>query len=992
MATVVALLFGLLPLSAPKAQAYSAEGRVIVELSGVSNITTHGDREIKGTDHVTKQPYKFRQERWGRDFTYLLSGLRRSSYDVEFSFFEPVYGPGERVFTVYANGNPLAGLTNLDIASKVGQNTAYQVTSRNVAAPGGKMELRFLASSREATICNIRLLSSGTTALEINVLTDRHWQSLPVRFVNRDGQAAHEVILGRLGSRFMINPQPQFLAWRQSPLGTWSDDLSELVLAFRDAEGDIRCLPFTARYPVFSQISQRETVTGVEYVCGDPSLPFQVKVTFRAPFYPRDIRLSSAPFFYLDVEVLNRTSQVTEGTFLLALAHRDDNTGPNSPSPLTSAPGYRFRTRYTFGSESYVRPDNNSGFVAFDEALALYEDEGVTWHYQDPVDTSWIWPSPSGYPLPYRQLVYTFTPRGYTGLEWGFQLPPNEGQVKNAVLAAHSSSPVLNVRGDNSYRFLYNRPGGPELTSVEAVVGYAVSERDEILAKSDFFDRLFSSEYLSPFPEAGRRLLAMAFQNFIINTWWCYGSGGQEWFSVWEGIPCMFHSTIDVEYNNAWFYLLFWPELLGKLLREWTYFEKTNPQGKYLSHDMGVVNRVTGMAYPHDMPVEENANYLLLLYSYWKHTGDTEALSELYPKASEYLRFLINCDVDGNGLPDLHTSNTIDQGSDAIQHARNQVYLGVKVLASCRAFVEMSEALGKGGNLTSSATDTVARINVTLGDLWLGDHFAICDDPDIPPEEAEAYSLYASNGLLYLLASGLDAGLTVDNLERMKKDIASGASRLTRRYGDVHTSVKNENQWVSQNVWRDAIGYYLGLAEWPRGQDARTSRYWNLQLLYATQQRGGFWDVCDYRDYYFTGTSEAFARGFASPEQLQAYLQSLSGAGEEFSGAFSLLEPYQQSLGYYPRGATALVLIPALARLRLDRPSGILLYEPAWSPARVPVFACADWEAPDPAARIPLLVFDERGNLVQVSNRDLLPGRLAKPGYRPIADLEARPF
>ncbi len=989
---LVALLTVASPLfTTPMVRAHSSEGPFIVELSGVSRISVHDPNKIAGTDHQTRQAYKFRHERWGKDFTYLLAGLRRSTYDVELSFLEPVYGPGERIFTVFANGSPLPGLVDLDIASRVGRNAAFQVTARNVRAPGGRLELRFQAKSREATVCHIRLITSGTTALEINVREDRHWQSLPPRFVNRDGQDVHEVILGRLGSRFMINPQPQLLAWRKSPLGTWADDLSELVLAFKDAEGDIRCLPFTPRYPVFSRISQRNGLTGVTYFCSDPDLPFSVEVTLRAPFYPRDTLLSTAPFFYMDVKVANHSSNAAPGSFLLVMPHKDDLTGGNAPEPLASAPGYRFRTRYTFGAESYVQTGNNSGFVLFEEAISLSDEFDVSWYYQNPQDGGWIWPSPAGYPLPYPHGVYTFLPRSHTGFEWSFQLSPGESQSKEAILAAHTSSPVLNVRGDRSFRFLYNSQEGPSLTSVEKVVAYAHSERGTILEKADFFESLFSPAHLSPISDAGKNLLALAFQNFLVNTWWCYGAQNQEWFSVWEGIPCMFHSTIDVEYNNAWFYLLLWPELLGKLLRQWTLFEKTSPQGRYLSHDMGVVNQVTGMAYPHDMPVEENANFLLLLYAYWRHTGDRTALEELYPKAVEYLRFLLNCDTDGNGLPDLHTSNTIDQGSDAIQHARNQTYLGVKVLASCRAYHDMAGALLKTDGLVNSAREAIVRINLTLDKMWLGDHFAVCDDPSIPREEAEAYSLYASNGLLYLLTSGLDTGLTAENLERMGKDILSSASRLTRRYGDVHTSVNNENQWVSQNLWRDALGYYLGIPGWPEGQDTRVSRYWNLQLLYATRQRGGFWDVCDYRDHYFMGASEARARGFASAEQANDYMKLAKVSGEGFGGAFRLMEPYQQSLGYYPRGATAFVLIPALARLRLDRPGDLLLYQPAHFPARVPVLQCADWEAPDPAARVPLLEFDSSGKLARVLNRSLLPSELRMPEHQPIRDLKATP-
>ena len=85
----------------------------------------------------------------------------------------------------------------------------------------------------------------------------------------------------------------------------------------------------------------------------------------------------------------------------------------------------------------------------------------------------------------------------------------------------------------------------------------------------------------------------------------------------------MYHSTLDVEYSNAFFYLSFWPDLLKTQLEEWAVFEKESELGKFMSHDMGSSTGSRGMAYIHDMPVEENADYLLLLYSYWKTTGDT---------------------------------------------------------------------------------------------------------------------------------------------------------------------------------------------------------------------------------------------------------------------------------------------------------------------------------------------------------------------------------
>jgi uncharacterized protein (DUF608 family) len=299
---------------------------------------------------------------------------------------------------------------------------------------------------------------------------------------------------------------------------------------------------------------------------------------------------------------------------------------------------------------------------------------------------------------------------------------------------------------------------------VDAVVDYALGpERTTIEAKTRFFDGLLSDGYLSPLPQSGRDLAAITLQNFICNAWWVYDNFGQEWFSVWEGEPYMYHSSVDVEYTNAFFYLSFWPDLLETLLQEWVTFEKELEQGKCVSHDMGVEHWVNGMAYPHDMPVEENADYILLLYTMWKNSGDTAFMQRAFAHVLDYTRFIFACDTDGDGLPDINVDNTIDQGSHAVQHARNQTYLGVKALGAYRAASEMARAqVSPDMDFIAACEERVGLINRTLEEkLWLGDHFAVNSDASVSQREREAYSIYASNGLLYLLSAGLDPALTL---------------------------------------------------------------------------------------------------------------------------------------------------------------------------------------------------------------------------------------
>ena len=935
----------------------SYRGGIVIELQGNSWPVSLEARPIQGTDNQSRQGYKYKNIREGEDFHYVIAGLPQQAYDLELSFVEYAHTlPGGRVFNVYCNDIIPPGLASVDLCAKAGKERAYQVTIPGASAPGGIMDLRFEAVKGLALVGHIRISAPGEKDLEINTGESRHWTYVPLRFSGSPVQNVYEAVLGRFGSRFMINPVPQLLAWRQSPLGTWTDDLSEFVLAFRDEQGDIRSLPFTDRYPIFSSIDQQLALTGITYTCQDPSLPFQATVTLTAPFYPEDVKVSTAPFFYLEINVSNPGESAVRGEILLARPHKDDNVDEESPRSLKGSRGFKYTTRYTYGQETHVNEENNSGSFEFWEALAVDEPSRVNWHFEDITAIDWLWGSPAGYPKARPFPVYSFIPRGYSGFDAPFALEGKAREAFTVVLACHRADGVLEVQGEKANRFIYNKPAGPNLGSVDAVVDYALgAERPAIEEKTAFFDGVLSEGYLSPLPQAGRDLAACALQNFICNAWWVYNNWGQEWFSVWEGEPYMYHSSVDVEYTNAFFYLSFWPDLLKTLLQEWVVFEKEMDQGKCLSHDMGVEHWVNGMAYPHDMPVEENADYILLLYSMWKNTGDTAFMQGQFAYAREYTEFIFNCDTDGDGLPDINVDNTIDQGSRAVQHTRNQTYLGVKTLAAYRAASEMARAQDSPDNgFISACEERVGLINRTLEQkLWLGDHFAVCADPAVPQSEREAYSIYASNGLLYLLASGLDPALTTANLERFRQDLSSSAALTSRMYGFVHTSSNNENQWVSQNLWRDALGYWLGVGGWPEGQADRLTRYWSLEYYFATEKNGGFWDVCAYNP----GREER------------------SGA---MRGPFLPEYAYDQSLGYYSRGVAFLSLTGAMGRLRLDRASGYLLYDPAHVPGRVPVFSCAYWGAADPDARLPVLVFDANGGLQETLNPQLLPDNLQR--------------
>ena len=222
-------------------------------------------------------------------------------------------------------------VNDLDLYSRSGKSVAWQTTAYNRVPTDGVLDIGFTASEGEATISTIRFISDGETVLELAASENRRWSTYPLRLATSAEQDVHEVALGRMGTRFFINPVPQLLGWRQSALGTFTEDLGELALAFREDGGEVRCLPFTDRYPLFENIQQEDTLTGVVYTCEDPELPFKVEVKLTAPFYPGEEKLSGAPFFYIDINVVNTGTSPVDGEFLLVRPHQDDDIGAEAP-------------------------------------------------------------------------------------------------------------------------------------------------------------------------------------------------------------------------------------------------------------------------------------------------------------------------------------------------------------------------------------------------------------------------------------------------------------------------------------------------------------------------------------------------------------------------------------------------------------------------------------------------------------------------------------
>ena len=117
--------------------------------------------------------------------------------------------------------------------------------------------------------------------------------------------------------------------------------------------------------------------------------------------------------------------------------------------------------------------------------------------------------------------------------------------------------------------------------------------------------------------------------------------------------------------------------------------------------------------YPHDMEVEKNCNFILLLYALWKFTGKDELVKNYYKLMKQLINFIIKSDNTGNGFPNKGTANTIDDASPAVQFAKEQTYLGVKALSTYHAVCVIAEKMGDV-KLKQKCLKMIKKINLTL--------------------------------------------------------------------------------------------------------------------------------------------------------------------------------------------------------------------------------------------------------------------------------------
>lgn len=726
--------------------------------------------------------------------------------------------------------------------------------------------------------------------------------------------------LARLGSRFGFFFEPYHRRVLHSALGRFLDRPMDLMVGLIEPDGTERVMPFTQRGTLLYNLEQFERFNSITFRGFSEKYRLRFELNVHSVFYPENEQLCLMPAIYFEMRVSAAPS-------VRAIE-------PAGPTPSRVRLFFRVdrpETAITATTQDGARID-----LTYRNSLQPRHDATVP-------------PKASENSVEVRERIVSLSSSGECAVDadgkgLSLELPVSEvgsGIKWRLVWGAFCGDNVIEVTEGSSTRsakFKYHE----YWNNLDEMMRDAIDTRDERLALSRRVEKIIEQ---APLRNAERHLVNQSFQSFIANTFWCTFASAEkksgtalrrgevaatDWFSVWEGSKFR-HSTLDVEYNATPFYLSFWPRLLERQFSQWARFAKPHAAsgGVYLPHDIGRDLRITGQTYHHDMPVEETANFLLMMQAYVHVTGNRDTITKHADLLHNLASYLLWTDRTGSGFPTEGVANTLVDAGPAAHEGTSQTYLAIKRLAALNASAELLSQVGRdeiAGRCEDAARDGATKVDSAS---WLGEHYAVCATPRadrsgldswdadadtelIQPAEfqgSDAYSIHTANGLLLPM---ITAQPLLFDSQRLLTDLTSALRETITPYGCSHTSADPDTIWISQNLWRDHVARYLGIHNL-----AWSPNYWDLQVMSNTH------------------------------EQSMGYCETY----------------ISRNLNFYPRGVTSLGFLWSYPRLVIDRLAAggarISVEPDRHYSQRWPLLPLADWAA----GKIPVCVVDAAGRV-----------------------------
>jgi hypothetical protein len=494
--------------------------------------------------------------------------------------------------------------------------------------------------------------------------------------------------------------------------------------------------------------------------------------------------------------------------------------------------------------------------------------------------------------------------RGFNGLFRDYSLEPGEELIDTLIFAAYHHTGVLrDLRSRQDLTFYYTK----FWRNIEEVLEYSINNARKNLDVSRSFERILTETNAS---EKEKWIAALSFHNDLACSFFLLDDQGQPRFYLVEG-RFQHLSTIDVAHETE-VMALFAPWRLKLQLQQWTrylairkvavppnevlgkdsYYEgySASEFGPFLFHDVGDLPFVDGTSnydYGPHMAVEENSDFVLLLYFYWKLTGDDEFMTSMLGFVDILLHSMINRDSNENGIADSGHGWTTYDVNRVLKESPDNSYLGVK--QAC-AYITAAEMFAH-----SISNEEYSREYTKEDVAWVKDG------------EGSFYRDYAIESNLALRKK------QVGRYSGEAEKIIAALSEAYDAYGYIPLSLdENTDHWNQSSV---VIGEGLFL---PGIAGSQAPQLYKLaDLLSADYQQAFKKSLCDYGLRLSSEEDPTWFSKTMVSDLVGSYWYSTANSTAEFAckwnennpfayndGAFNAQTPWT---GYwYPRGVCSL--------------------------------------------------------------------------------------
>ncbi|OIP81391.1 MAG: hypothetical protein AUK44_10110 [Porphyromonadaceae bacterium CG2_30_38_12] len=513
------------------------------------------------------------------------------------------------------------------------------------------------------------LFSISAFAAELPIDKD-----MPAISINDTSQLG--ILNSRMGSRFSLNFFSGKRGIHTGALGFDSDEYSELLVG---VEQDGKLEIFRLANPLikstyFQNQTMQLAMTGMQ-LKGTSSKGLEVSVTVVSPFTPAKtlsetdaIKLQVSPIFYLLVQVKNPTEMAVNAKLLVGLKKL-----PYNPTMEYAVWGYGYGR---IANEIYYK-DQTAG-----NALIALESLNVK--------------------------TMGFEKEAFNGLSYDLNIAPKAVENVNYSYSTYYDGRVQHDNRINSdLKYYYTSL----FKDIDDVKTFAKSNFDKNMNASAQFENLLLRSKLSGMD---KWMMALTFHADLANTFLLIDEKKNPYFYLLEG-RFKHQSTVDVAHETE-VVALFNPWRLKLQLQQWTKYlaterVKREPErgrkafyqgysaaeyGAYLMHDVGdypYISESSDYDFGPYMAAEENTNYAMLLYWYWKISGDDEFVKQKLGFVELLLHSLVNRDIDGNGIVDHAQGWTSFDSSKSLRIYTENTYVGVKQIAAYTMSAEMFRAL-----------------------------------------------------------------------------------------------------------------------------------------------------------------------------------------------------------------------------------------------------------------------------------------------------------